>query len=89
MYFQVDYLRGLITVECMTITCIWVKYILDVRDFHRKAHRPDIYREEFVQLVCPENAMRLTNEVITFELVLINRKDFVLGTNHIFWITTT
>ena len=64
--FQVDYLRGLITLECMTIGCIWVRYILNVRDFHRKAYRPDIYREEFVQMVCPENASALSEEVSVF-----------------------
>ena len=64
--FQVDYLRGLITLECMTIACIWVRYILNVRDFHKKAYRPDIYREDFVQMVCPENASALSEEVSVF-----------------------
>jgi hypothetical protein len=47
----------------MTIACIWVSYILNVRDFHRKAYRPDVYREEFVQMVCPENATVLNDQV--------------------------
>ena len=58
-----DYLRGLITLECMTIACIWVSYILNVRDFHKKAFKPDVYRDEFVQMVCPENATVLNGDV--------------------------
>ena len=61
-----DYLRGLITLECMTIACIWVSYILNVRDFHKKAFKPDVYRDEFIQMVCPENASVLTGEARAF-----------------------
>lgn len=61
-FTKVDYLRGLITLECMTIACIWVNYIMHVRDFHKKAYRPDIYRQDFVHTVCPEFAPEFLNE---------------------------
>jgi hypothetical protein len=61
----------------MTIACIWVSYILNVRDFHRKAYRPDVYREEFVQMVCPENATVL-NDQVDYQICITSLK----GYNH-------
>jgi hypothetical protein len=57
----------------MTIACIWVSYILNVREFHRKAHKPDIYRPEFVQMVCPESDAGVDNEVLLTLLVIFSR----------------
>jgi len=54
-FLKVDYLRGLITLECMIIAFIWVKYIVNVRKFHAKSQKPDMYRKDFVETICPEN----------------------------------
>ena len=43
---QVDYLRGLITMESMVIICLVVSYIRLLSDFHKKQLPPDILREE-------------------------------------------
>jgi len=39
----------------MIIAFIWVKYIVNVRKFHAKSPKPDIYRPDFVETICPEN----------------------------------
>ena len=43
---QVDYLRGLITMESMVIICLVVSYILLLADFHKKQLPPDMLRED-------------------------------------------
>ena len=43
---QVDYLRGLITLESLIVICLVVSYILVLREFHAAAHPPDVLRQE-------------------------------------------
>ena len=44
--YQIDYLRGLITMESMVIICLVVSYILLLSDFHKKQLPPDMLRED-------------------------------------------
>ena len=44
--FQVDYLRGLITLESLVIICLVVTYMMWVVEFHRKQLPPDVLRED-------------------------------------------
>ena len=46
MLCQVDYLRGLITMESMVIICLVVSYIILLSDFHKKQLPPDVLRED-------------------------------------------
>ncbi|TRY69233.1 hypothetical protein TCAL_13327 [Tigriopus californicus] len=39
---KVDYLRGLITLECLIIICLWFNYIINVREFHAQRPVPDV-----------------------------------------------
>lgn len=43
---QVDYLRGLITLESLIVICLVVSYILVLREFHAAAQPPDVLRQE-------------------------------------------
>ena len=40
-FMKVDWLRGLITVECMTIMCLFSYYIIKMREFNRLQMPPD------------------------------------------------
>eukprot|EP00095_Tigriopus_kingsejongensis_P011921 maker-scaffold507_size152468-snap-gene-0.39 protein:Tk11921 transcript:maker-scaffold507_size152468-snap-gene-0.39-mRNA-1 annotation:"upf0504 protein" len=43
---KVDYLRGLITLECLVIICLWFNYIINVREFHAQRPLPDVLNNE-------------------------------------------
>lgn len=45
-FTKVDYLRGLITLESLIICCLWVNYIINVREFHAEKAVPDVMRDE-------------------------------------------
>lgn len=44
---KVEVLRGLITIQCMAVSFMWVKYIMAVKKFKKEAKPPDLYREDF------------------------------------------
>ena len=48
---KIEALRGLITLECMVIFFMWVKYVMAVRKFKNENHPPDLYRHEFREMV--------------------------------------
>jgi len=48
---KVETLRGLITIQCMTIMFMWGKYLMDVRTFNQKKYVPDLWRPDFVNRV--------------------------------------
>ena len=49
--FQVDYLRGLITLESLVITCLVVNYMMWVVDFHKRQMPPDVLREDITSSI--------------------------------------
>ena len=57
MLCQVDYLRGLITMESMVIICLVVSYIILLSDFHKKQLPPDVLREDITNsaMLTPSN----------------------------------
>lgn len=44
---KVEVLRGLITLECMVVAFMWVKYVMAVKKFKRDKRPPDLYRADF------------------------------------------
>merc|ERR1712018_295180 len=44
---KIEALRGLITIECMIIAFMWLKYVMVVRKFKKDKSPPDLYRTEF------------------------------------------
>lgn len=56
-FTKVDYLRGLITLECLIILCLIGNYIINVREFHAKALPADVYRQDFMSMVVPEGQL--------------------------------
>ncbi len=44
---DIEALRGLISLECMVVAFMWVKYIMAVRKFKKDNRPPDLYRTEF------------------------------------------
>ena len=48
---QVDYLRGLITLESLVITCLVVNYMMWVVDFHKRQMPPDVLREDITSSI--------------------------------------
>ena len=49
-FMQVDWLRGLITVECMTIMCLFAYYIIKMREFNKLRMPPDGKNNKWVKL---------------------------------------
>lgn len=47
-YTKVDYLRGLITLECLVIMSLLFYYIMNVREFHAQQFPPDVLREDLM-----------------------------------------
>jgi hypothetical protein len=45
---KIECLRGLISLECMIIAFMWLKYIMVVRKFKKDAAPPDVYRKAFI-----------------------------------------
>ena len=43
---RVDYLRGLITIECMGVAALWGNYIRMVREFNRCKSDPDAFEAD-------------------------------------------
>lgn len=48
-FTKVDYLRGLMTLESLVIICLWAKYIIDVKEFHRQKQPPDVLRMDVLR----------------------------------------
>ena len=48
---KIEALRGLITIECMIIAFMWLKYIMVVKKFKKDKCPPDLHRKEFRQQV--------------------------------------
>ena len=48
---KIEALRGLITIECMIIAFMWLKYIMVVKKFKKDKSPPDLQRKEFRQQV--------------------------------------
>lgn len=48
---KIELLRGLITLQCMGVAFMWVKYIMAVKKFKKDNRPPDLYRSEFRQQV--------------------------------------
>jgi len=46
-WVNIELLRAIICLECMTVAFMWTKYIVAVKKFVKDNKRPDIYREEF------------------------------------------
>ena len=44
---KVEALRGLITLECMIIAFMWLKYVMVVKKFKKDKSPPDLHRPEF------------------------------------------
>ena len=60
---RVEVLRGLISVECMAISFMWLKYYKCVKDFKKVSRLPDIFREEFVREIAnPDQAFSKVDE---------------------------
>lgn len=51
-FTKVDCLRGLVTLECMIIICLWVRYIIHVKEFNRTKPLPDLYRKTYIDAIC-------------------------------------
>merc|ERR1711862_869512 len=45
--YNIELLRALICIECMTVMFMWTKYIVAVRKFKKDKKKPDVYREDF------------------------------------------
>jgi len=69
-FMKVDWLRGLITVECMTIMCLFSYYIIKMREFNRLRMPPDVLRESYMR------ALR-NNLVLRFD----EQRPIVMNTN--------
>merc|ERR1719189_3008645 len=48
-FMKVDWLRGLITVECMTIMSLFSYYIIKMREFNRMQMPPDVLRDTYMR----------------------------------------
>ena len=48
---KIEALKGLITLECMAVAFMWVKYIITVKKFKKDNKPPDLYRPEFREQV--------------------------------------
>lgn len=46
-HYDIELLRALICVECLTVMFMWTKYIVAVRKFKKDNKKPDVYREDF------------------------------------------
>ena len=55
---KIEALRGLITIECMIIAFMWLKYIMVVKKFKKDKSPPDLQRKEFRQQVMHNSVMR-------------------------------
>jgi len=45
-HYDIELLRALICVECLTVMFMWTKYIVAVRKFKKDNKKPDVYRED-------------------------------------------
>ena len=50
---NIELLRAIIVLECMTVAFMWTRYIVAVKKFKKENRRPDIFREEFRRRVLP------------------------------------
>jgi hypothetical protein len=48
-YTDIDFLRGIITVECLTIIFMWFYYSNKVCKFNGDAHKPDFMRKDLMK----------------------------------------
>ena len=50
---NIELLRAIIVLECMTVAVMWTRYIVAVRQFKKDNRQPDVVREEFRRRVLP------------------------------------
>ena len=48
-FTNIDFLRGVITVECLAIAFMWFYYMNLVRKFNREANKPDYVRGDLMR----------------------------------------
>merc|ERR1712186_202777 len=61
-FMKVDWLRGLITVECMTTMSLFSYYIIKMRQFNRLRMPPDVLRESYMKALRNNLVLRFNDE---------------------------
>lgn len=61
-FMKVDWLRGLITVECMTIMSLFSYYIIKMREFNRSQMPPDVLRDSYMRALRDNLVLRFDEQ---------------------------
>lgn len=61
-FMKVNWIRGLITIECMIIMSLFSYYIIKMREFNRLQMPPDVMRESYMRALRDNLVLKLDDE---------------------------